>query len=119
VKLIDTMSVDIAAARSTASTAYARDRTRAFLDGLVHPIAGEAAYTVVLVVTELVTNALRYAGGRGPGPGRCHGREARGVTPNGPGEWGRLRARTNSRHGPGADGSPADHPSGSSTAEGA
>ena len=60
---MDTMSVDVATARSTASVAGARESTRDFLDRLVHPIAAEAADTVVLVVSELVTNALRHGGG--------------------------------------------------------
>jgi hypothetical protein len=60
---MDTMSVDVAAAHSTAPIADSRDRTRAFLDGLVRPIGEEAVDTVVLVVSELVTNALRHACG--------------------------------------------------------
>ncbi|MFI6150951.1 ATP-binding protein [Streptomyces sp. NPDC051109] len=56
---MDTLSLDIAAARSTASIADAR----AILDRLVRPIGAEAAGTVVLVAFELVTNALRHAGG--------------------------------------------------------
>jgi anti-sigma regulatory factor (Ser/Thr protein kinase) len=60
---MDTTSVDVATARSTASVAGARESTRDFLDRLVHPIAAEAADTVVLVVSELVTNALRHGGG--------------------------------------------------------
>jgi anti-sigma regulatory factor (Ser/Thr protein kinase) len=60
---MDTMSVDVATARSTASIAGARESARDFLDGLAHPIAAEAADTVVLVVSELVTNAIRHGGG--------------------------------------------------------
>ncbi|WP_406112026.1 ATP-binding protein [Kitasatospora purpeofusca] len=60
---MNTMSVDVEAARCTSSVACARESTRAFLDGLVHPIAAEDADTVVLVVSELVTNALRHGGG--------------------------------------------------------
>jgi anti-sigma regulatory factor (Ser/Thr protein kinase) len=60
---MDTVSVNVATARSTASVADARESTRAFLDGLVRPIGAEAADTVVLVVSELVTNALRHGGG--------------------------------------------------------
>ncbi|KOG76940.1 ATP-binding protein, partial [Streptomyces rimosus subsp. rimosus] len=41
----------------------ARERARAFLDGLLPPVTSEAAGTVLLVVSELVTNALRHAGG--------------------------------------------------------
>ncbi|MFG2387192.1 ATP-binding protein [Streptomyces avermitilis] len=58
-----TMSVNVPTARSTTSIADARDSARDFLDGLVRPIAAEAADTVVLVVSELVTNALRHGGG--------------------------------------------------------
>ncbi|MGW6945065.1 ATP-binding protein [Streptomyces xanthophaeus] len=60
---MDTISIDVATARSTPSVADARESTRDFLDLLVHPIAAEAADTVVLVVSELVTNALRHGGG--------------------------------------------------------
>lgn len=54
------MSVEVTAARSTAD---ARELTQAFLDGLVRPIGGEAANTVVLVASAFATNALRHAGG--------------------------------------------------------
>ncbi|MFS0698215.1 ATP-binding protein [Streptomyces nitrosporeus] len=60
---MDTMSVTVVPARSAASVAGARDSTRDFLAGLAHPIPAEAADTVVLVVSELVTNALRHGGG--------------------------------------------------------
>ncbi len=60
---MDTMCVDVTTIRSAASVAEARETTRAFLDGLVQPIGAEAADTVVLVVSELVTNALRHGGG--------------------------------------------------------
>jgi anti-sigma regulatory factor (Ser/Thr protein kinase) len=60
---MDTMSVDVATARSTTSVAGTRESTRDFLDRLGHPMAAEAADTVVLVVSELVTNALRHGGG--------------------------------------------------------
>ncbi|MET7636613.1 ATP-binding protein [Streptomyces sp. NPDC005078] len=60
---MDTMSVDVATGRSSVSPAGARDRARVFLDSLTHPLAREAAETVVLVVSELVTNALRHGGG--------------------------------------------------------
>ncbi|MBM7057543.1 ATP-binding protein [Streptomyces durocortorensis] len=59
---MDTMSVAVAPAQST-SAAGARDSTRDFLAGLPHPIPAEAADTVLLVVSELVTNALRHGGG--------------------------------------------------------
>ncbi|MEU1420077.1 ATP-binding protein [Kitasatospora sp. NPDC005751] len=58
-----TMSVNVTSARSTACVAGAPESTRVFLDGLVHPLAAEAADTAVLVVSELVTNALRHGGG--------------------------------------------------------
>ena len=60
---MDTMSVNVAPARSATSVAGARESARDFLEGLVRPIAAEAADTVVLVVSELVTNALRHGGG--------------------------------------------------------
>ncbi|WLQ41119.1 ATP-binding protein [Streptomyces laculatispora] len=60
---MDTVSANIATARSMASIADARERTRDFLQALVHPLAVEAADTVVLVISELVTNALRHGGG--------------------------------------------------------
>lgn len=49
--------------RPAVSIAGARRRTRVFLDALVPPAAAEAADTVVLVVSELVTNALLHGGG--------------------------------------------------------
>ncbi|MFJ9342342.1 ATP-binding protein [Streptomyces sp. NPDC101733] len=58
-----TMSVEAATDRLTDSPADARERTRAFLDALARPLARSAADTVVLVVSELVTNALRHGGG--------------------------------------------------------
>jgi anti-sigma regulatory factor (Ser/Thr protein kinase) len=61
--LMDTMSVSVATVRSATSVAGARESARDFLEGLDHPIAAEAADTVVLVVSELVTNALRHGGG--------------------------------------------------------
>ncbi|EDX21330.1 hypothetical protein SSAG_01121 [Streptomyces sp. Mg1] len=60
---MDTTSVNLTTARSTASVAGARDSTWDFLDRLVRPLAAETADTVVLAVSELVTNALRHAGG--------------------------------------------------------
>ena len=60
---MDTMSVNVATLRSATSLAGARDSARYFLEGLVPAIAAEAADTVVLVVSELVTNALRHGGG--------------------------------------------------------
>lgn len=58
---MDTMSVNVASVRSTASVAGARESARDFLEGPLRPIAAKAADTVVLVVSELVTNALRHA----------------------------------------------------------
>ncbi|MFJ6426122.1 ATP-binding protein [Streptomyces hydrogenans] len=60
---MEAMSVDIAIDHPAGSIAWARDRARSFLDGLVPTLASEAADTVVLVVSELVTNALRHGGG--------------------------------------------------------
>ncbi|MFF5273883.1 ATP-binding protein [Streptomyces sp. NPDC000133] len=60
---MDTMSVNVTPARSATTIASARETARDFLQGLVPVIAAETADTVVLVVSELVTNALRHAGG--------------------------------------------------------
>jgi anti-sigma regulatory factor (Ser/Thr protein kinase) len=60
---MDTLSVNVATVRSATSVTGARRSARDFLDGFDHPIAAEAADTVVLVVSELVTNALRHGGG--------------------------------------------------------
>ncbi|MFD5751204.1 ATP-binding protein [Streptomyces sp. NPDC127033] len=60
---MDTMSVTVVPARSATSAAVARNIAQDFLTGLVDPIPAEAADTVVLVVSELVTNALRHGGG--------------------------------------------------------
>ncbi|MEX0169808.1 ATP-binding protein [Streptomyces sp. LMG1-1-1.1] len=60
---METMSVDIAIDHPAGSIAWARDRARSFLDGLMPALASEAADTVVLGVSELVTNALRHGGG--------------------------------------------------------
>jgi anti-sigma regulatory factor (Ser/Thr protein kinase) len=57
------MSVNVATVRSATSVADARESARDFLGGLQLPIAAEDADTVVLVVSELVTNALRHGGG--------------------------------------------------------
>ena len=75
---MDTMGVNVATVRSATSVAGAREGARDFLEGLGRPsIAAEAADTVVLVVSELVTDALRHGGGtctpelcRAPGPHR-------------------------------------------------
>ncbi|MFI9228681.1 ATP-binding protein [Streptomyces rimosus] len=60
---MDTVSANAAPARTGRSVADARLDARAFLGGLLPPVASEAADTVLLVVSELVTNALRHAGG--------------------------------------------------------
>ena len=60
---MNTMRVDVATVRSATSIAGARDSARDFLAGLDDPVAAEAADTVALVVSELVTNALRHGGG--------------------------------------------------------
>ncbi|MFJ6785222.1 ATP-binding protein [Streptomyces yangpuensis] len=60
---MDTTSVRVAAAPSTPAIAGAREEARDFLKPLAPPLGAEAADTVVLVVSELVTNALRHAGG--------------------------------------------------------
>ncbi|WP_046495852.1 ATP-binding protein [Streptomyces odonnellii] len=61
---MDTMCVDATTIHSATAVADARETTRAFLEALRQPAAGsEAADTVVLVVSELVTNALRHGGG--------------------------------------------------------
>jgi anti-sigma regulatory factor (Ser/Thr protein kinase) len=64
VNLMDTMCVDATTIHSACAVADARETTRAFLEALWPPAAdSEAADTVVLVVSELVTNALRHGGG--------------------------------------------------------
>ncbi|MBB5939232.1 signal transduction histidine kinase [Streptomyces zagrosensis] len=63
VVLLDTMSVTVTPARSATSVADVRDSTRTLLEGLVHPIPAETADTVILVVSQLLTNALRHGGG--------------------------------------------------------
>ncbi|MFD9426903.1 MULTISPECIES: ATP-binding protein [unclassified Streptomyces] len=60
---MDTMSITAVTVRSATSVADAREETRDFLEDLAQPIGAEAADTVVLVVSELVTNALRHGGG--------------------------------------------------------
>ncbi|MFD9415180.1 ATP-binding protein [Streptomyces goshikiensis] len=59
-----TMSAERTALRSLSAVAEARQAARAFLEALGQPAIGrEQADTVVLVVSELVTNALRHGGG--------------------------------------------------------
>ncbi|WNI26753.1 ATP-binding protein [Streptomyces sp. ITFR-16] len=61
---MDTMSVNVATVLSTACIAEARQSAREFLAGLAPPAGtAETADTVILVVSELVTNALRHGGG--------------------------------------------------------
>jgi anti-sigma regulatory factor (Ser/Thr protein kinase) len=65
VTLVITVTAGAAAVRPTTAIADARATARAFLEGLRQPaVAPDAADTVVLVVSELVTNALRHGGGR-------------------------------------------------------
>jgi hypothetical protein len=57
-------SVSVATASCVTSAADARDGARDFLEALGRPaIAAQVADTVVLVVPELLTNALRHGGG--------------------------------------------------------
>ncbi len=60
---MDTMSLNAATVSSPASVGDARDTARDFVEGLTRPVAADAADTVVLVVSELVTNALRHGSG--------------------------------------------------------
>ncbi|MFG2452787.1 ATP-binding protein [Streptomyces sp. NPDC048512] len=57
-----TANLTVTSDPSTASIARARQTTRLFLENL-HSIADDAANAVVLVVSELVTNALRHGNG--------------------------------------------------------
>jgi hypothetical protein len=62
-----TMSVNVATVRFATSVAGARESARDFLEGLTEPrVAAEAADTVVLVVSELVTNACATAAAPAP-----------------------------------------------------
>ncbi|MER6257127.1 ATP-binding protein [Streptomyces sp. NPDC001584] len=59
-----TMHAERTALRPLSAVAQARQAARAFLEALGQPAIGrEQADTVVLVVSELVTNALRHGGG--------------------------------------------------------
>ncbi|MFD9357541.1 ATP-binding protein [Streptomyces sp. NPDC060031] len=59
-----TMSAERTALRSLSAVAEARQAARTFLEGLGQSaIAPEHADAVILVVSELVTNALRHGGG--------------------------------------------------------
>ncbi|MFJ3505429.1 ATP-binding protein [Streptomyces sp. NPDC090135] len=57
------ISVDIERDRPAGSIAAARDSARRFLAGLLPSPTPETAENVLLVVSELVTNALRHGGG--------------------------------------------------------
>ncbi|WP_329453869.1 ATP-binding protein [Streptomyces sp. NBC_01497] len=61
---MDTICRNTTAVHSPATVADARESTRGFLEALQQPaIASDAADSVVLVVSELVTNAVRHGGG--------------------------------------------------------
>ncbi|WOX16169.1 ATP-binding protein [Streptomyces sp. N50] len=60
---MNAVSVNVATVRSETSVAGARESARDFLGGLLRPIAAEGVGAVVLVVSELVTNALRLGSG--------------------------------------------------------
>ncbi|KAK1179733.1 ATP-binding protein [Streptomyces sp. NBS 14/10] len=61
---MNTMCVGATTIRSPTAVADARETARAFLEALRQPtVDPEAADTAVLVVSELVTNALRHGGG--------------------------------------------------------
>lgn len=61
---MDTMRVDATTSRSATAVAHARATTRAFLEALRQTaVDPETADSVVPVVSELVTNALRHGGG--------------------------------------------------------
>ncbi|WP_329448325.1 ATP-binding protein (plasmid) [Streptomyces sp. NBC_01426] len=58
-----TTSTERTALQFLSAVAEARQAARTFLDTLVPAVDPEHADTVVLVVSELVTNALRHGGG--------------------------------------------------------
>ncbi|MDG9684359.1 hypothetical protein QC334_16760 [Streptomyces sp. DH18] len=61
---MNTMSVDATSVRPTATVADAREGARAFLEALPEPVlAAGAADAVILIVSELVTNAPCHGGG--------------------------------------------------------
>ncbi|MGW5399621.1 ATP-binding protein [Streptomyces sp. NPDC003952] len=60
--VVDTMGVTVGPVCSPGSVAAVRESSRRFLGELMPAVAGEAADAVVLVVSELVTNALRHGG---------------------------------------------------------
>ncbi|MFG2615780.1 ATP-binding protein [Streptomyces anulatus] len=60
---MNTMRVDATFVRPTATVADARENARSFLEALPEPAATpDTADTVILIVSELVTNALRHGG---------------------------------------------------------
>ncbi|MFD5723538.1 ATP-binding protein [Streptomyces sp. NPDC127036] len=59
---MDTMSIEATPDQPAGRIAGARENARAFLER-VGPIEDAAADTVILVVSELVTNAVRHGGG--------------------------------------------------------
>ncbi|MGW7194590.1 ATP-binding protein [Streptomyces chryseus] len=63
-KITDTVASHLTMGDSTADARRARDITRAFTAGLDPAASPDVADTLVLVVSELVTNALRHGGGR-------------------------------------------------------
>ncbi|MGW0560609.1 ATP-binding protein [Streptomyces sp. NPDC003016] len=63
-KTTDTVASHRATGDSTADIRRAREITRAFTDSLGPAPGPDVADTLVLVVSELVTNALRHGGGR-------------------------------------------------------
>ncbi|WP_030726639.1 hypothetical protein [Streptomyces sp. NRRL S-237] len=61
---MNTMAESVTTVLSAAAVADARDAARVFLARLRQPaMAAEAADTVVLVASELATNAVRHDGG--------------------------------------------------------
>ncbi|MFG2196149.1 ATP-binding protein [Streptomyces sp. NPDC048639] len=61
---MDTMCANATTTRSATTVSGARETTRAFLETLGQSaVDSEATDSVVLVVSELVTNALRHGGG--------------------------------------------------------
>ncbi|GAA1522116.1 ATP-binding protein [Streptomyces albidochromogenes] len=63
-KITHTVASLLTMGDSTADVHRARDITRAFTDSLDPAPSPDLADTLVLVVSELVTNALRHGGGR-------------------------------------------------------
>ncbi|MFK0050094.1 ATP-binding protein [Streptomyces sp. NPDC090741] len=59
---METLSIDAPAVRSAGAVAEAREAARGFLGALRPAVGPDAADSVVLVVSELVTNAVRHGG---------------------------------------------------------